>query len=121
MKKELKLMEQNRQYYKVVILPDMPRGKGQHSNPSDKYLIKEQELKEMLSYSLHKLQDKMIEFEQFLETVYDSEMRVILRLRCINNMSWNEIGDNTGMDRRTASRRFNKFFHDKKQIVQAKH
>lgn len=107
---ELARHEANRKYYRTVILSDMPKGKGEHINPTDEWMIKEQQLKDMLKYSLNKLQNKMIEFEECLKTVEDAEIRVILRLRCINNMSWGEIGDNIGMDRRTASRKFNKFF-----------
>lgn len=107
---ELVKHEENRKYYRTVVLTDMLRAKGEHINPTDEWLIKEQQLKEMLRYSLDNLQNKMIEFEKFLKEVEDAETRVILRLRCINNMSWEEIGDNLGMDRRTASRKFNRFF-----------
>lgn len=107
---ELAQHEENRRYYKTVILSDMSKGKGEHINPTDEWLIKEQELKDMLRYSLNVLQNKLLKFEQFLAGIEDTETRLILRLRCINNMSWQEIGENIGMDRRTASRKFNKFF-----------
>lgn len=107
---ELAQHEENRRYYKTVILSDMPKGKGEHINPTDEYLIKEQELKDMIRYALNALQNKLLKFEQFLAGIDDTEMRLILRLRCVNNMSWQEIGDSIGMDRTTASRKFNKFF-----------
>lgn len=107
---ELAQHEENRRYYKTVILSDMPKGKGEHVNPTDEYLIKEQELKDMIRYALNVLQNKLLKFEQFFAEIEDTETRLILRLRCVNNMSWQEIGDNIGMDRTTASRKFYKFF-----------
>lgn len=108
---ELDEHKENRKYYRTVILTDSTKARGEHTNPTDKWLIKEQQLTDMLRYSLDQLQQKTIEFEKFLKAVEDAETRVILRLRCINNMSWEEIGDNLGMDRRTASRKFNRFFN----------
>ena len=66
------------------------------------------ELEDMLNYSLRKLQIERKKFEKFLTTVEDSEMRLILRLRCMN------------MDRRTASRKFYDFFKKQKDAHNAR-
>ena len=108
--KELQQHEESRRYYKTVILTDMPKGRGQNKNSTDEYLIKEQNLKDMLRYSLNMLQNELIRFEEFLKNIKNAEMRTVLRLRCINNMGWQEIGDEIGVDRTTASRMFRKFF-----------
>lgn len=50
--------------------------------------------------------ENVIEFEKFLKSVEDAETRTILRLRCINNMGWQEIGDRRHMDRTTYLRHF---------------
>lgn len=110
LQKELQQHEESRRYYKTVILTDMPKGRGQNKNPTDEYLIKEQNLKDMLRYSLNMLQNELIRFEEFLKNIKNAEMRTVLRLRCINNMGWQEIGDEIGVDRTTASRMFRKFF-----------
>lgn len=110
LQKELQQHEESRRYYKTVILTDMPKGRGQNKNSTDEYLIKEQNLKDMLRYSLNMLQNELIRFEEFLKNIKNAEMRTILRLRCINNMGWQEIGDEIGVDRTTASRMFRKFF-----------
>lgn len=107
---ELQQHEESRRYYKTVVLTDLPKGRGQYKNPTDEYLIKEQRLKDMLRYSIDMLQDELLRFEEFLKSVKNAEMRTILRLRCINNMGWQEIGDEIGADRTTASRMFRKFF-----------
>lgn len=110
LQKELQQHEESRRYYKTVILTDMPKGRGQNKNSTDEYLIKEQNLKDMLRYSLNMLQNELIRFEEFLKNIKNAEMRTVLRLRCINNMGWQEIGDEIGVDRTTASRMFRRFF-----------
>lgn len=110
LQKELQQHEESRRYYKTVILTDMPKGRGQNKNSTDEYLIKEQNLKDMLRYSLNMLQNELIRFEEFLKSIKNAEMRTVLRLRCINNMGWQEIGDEIGVDRTTASRMFRRFF-----------
>ena len=50
----------------------------------------------------------------------NSEMRLILRLRCINNMGWFDIGKELNMDRRTVSRKFYKFFKRQKDAHNAR-
>ena len=98
--------------YKQNIITDMPRGSSGSSDISD-YASEVMGLEDMLNYSLRKLQRERRKFEQFLTTVEDSEMRLILRLRCINNMGWFDIGEELNMDRRTASRKFYGFFKTK--------
>lgn len=109
-KKELWNLMAERKYYKPNILSDMPKGNGGHSNMTDDYLERQGDLEDMLRYSLRKLQEERKKFEEFLASVEDAEMRLILRLRCVNNMRWEEIGSSLGMDRRTASRKFYHFF-----------
>ena len=109
-KEELWSLEAGRKYYKPSILSDMPKGKGAYSNMTDDFLERQGELEDMLRYSLRKLQEERKRFEEFLGSVDDAEMRLILRMRCANNMCWGDIGASLGMDRRTASRKFYKFF-----------
>ena len=99
--------------YKQNIVTDMPRGGGCSSDLSD-YANEVMELEDMLNYSLRKLQRERKKFEQFLTTVNDTETRLILRLRCINNMGWFDIGKELNMDRTTVSKRFYKFFKEQK-------
>ncbi len=105
--------------YKQNIINDMPRGGGGSSDISD-YASEVMELEDMLNYSLRKLQIERKKFEKFLTTVEDSEMRLILRLRCINNMGWFDIGEELNMDRRTASRKFYDFFKKQKDAHNAR-
>ena len=106
---DLARMEEARTYYKPIIMSDMPKG-GEHIDVTDEYLAKKQQIQDILNYALRKLQYERKRFEEFLECVENSETRLILRLRCVNNMKWEEIGEEVGMDRRTASRKFYSFF-----------
>ena len=108
--KELADLEAERKYYKPTILSDMPKGKGGYRNITDDFLEKQSELEDMLCYSLRKLQEERKQFEDFLHSVEDAELRLILRLRCINNMRWEEIGQAVGMERTTVSKKFYKYF-----------
>lgn len=107
---DLAKLREGRVYYKANIMTDMPKGGGTYTNPEDEYLAREMELEGLLSYALKKLQQERMCMERFLASVQDAEMRLILRLRCINNMTWEEIGAELDMDRRTASRKFKSFF-----------
>lgn len=97
--------------YKENIITDMPRGGGKNTDLTG-YVSDIMELEDMLNYALRRLQRERRKFEEFLDTVEDAEMRLILRLRCINNMRWEDIGAELHMDRRTASRKFYRFFKD---------
>lgn len=107
---ELAKLKEERTYYKPNIITDLPRGGGGYKNAEDEYLAREQELEDMLNYSLRKLQYERRKIEEFLGTVKDAETRLIIRLRCVNNMKWEDIGDEIGADRRTVSRKFYNFF-----------
>lgn len=108
--KELANLEDERKYYKPTILSDMPKGMGGYKNITDDFLEKQSELEDMLRYSLRKLQEERKRFENFLYSVEDAELRLILRLRCINNMRWEDIGQAVDMERTTVSKKFYKYF-----------
>lgn len=67
----------------------------------------------MLHYNLKMLYVERKKMEEFLASIEDAELKIIIRLRAVNNMKWEEIGEELGMDRRTASRKFYKFFKKK--------
>ena len=64
----------------------------------------------MLHYNLKKLQIERKKMEEFLSSIEDVELRLIVRLRVVNNMKWEEIGAELGMERTTVSKKFYKFF-----------
>lgn len=112
---ELAELEAGRTYYKPVVMSDMPKGGGEYRNITDDYLEKKVRIQDMLDYSLERLFVARQQFEEFLQTVDDAEMRLILRLRCINNMTWGEIGDEIGFEQSTVSKKFYRFFKNSKK------
>lgn len=87
----------------------MPKRNSERNIISD-YTESAKELEDMLYYNLKKLQIKRKKIEEFLSSIEDAELRLIIRLRVVNNMSWEEIGAQLKMDRTTASKKFYKFF-----------
>lgn len=106
--KELADLKQQ-SFLKPITISDMPHG-GAPKDLFIEYTNSVLETEDMIRYSILKLQRERKKFELFLDAVQDSELRLILRLRCIKNMNWQEIGDEIGMDRRTASRKFYNYF-----------
>lgn len=108
---ELARMEEKRTFSKAITYSDMPKGAIRDTTEDvDDYLTKQQELKDMLNYSLKKLQQERVKMENFLQTIDDAEMRLIIRLRCINNMYWWEIGKELKMHRTAVSKKFYDFW-----------
>ncbi len=72
------------------------------------------EIEELYEIKLRELFLVRGRIERYINTIEDSETRLIIRLRCINNMNWDEIGWEIGMDRRTASRKYFRFINETK-------
>lgn len=111
-----RLREQN--FFKPNIISDMPRG-GTGKDMLVEYAEESKRLDDMLNYSLTRLQKKRTEIEEFISSIEDNENRLIVRLRCINNMDWQQIGDELGMERTTVSKKFYNFL-DKQGIIRRK-
>lgn len=110
------LREQN--FFKPNIISDMPRG-GTGKDMLVEYVEESKRLDDILNYSLRKLQEKRAEIEEFICGIEDNETRLIVRLRCINNMDWIDIGEELGMERTTASKKFYKYL-DEQGIIRKK-
>ena len=120
--KEIKIIRQdlyrleekrnNRAYTQSIAYSDMPKGCGV-SDPMvdvDELVDTERNLKEAIAYNLKQLQKERLKMELFLQDIPDAQMRLIIRLRCVNGLPWKEIGEKMGMDRTTASRKFYSYF-----------
>lgn len=99
-------------FYKSNVLTGMPKGNLKHDIFSD-YAEDIKTLEDMLHYSLKKLQIERKKIEKFLSLIEDAELRLIIRLRAVNNMSWEEIGEELRMHRTTVSKKYYKFFRKK--------
>lgn len=110
------LREQN--FFKPNIISDMPRG-GTGKDMLVEYVEESKRLDDILNYSLRTLQKKRAEIEEFICGIEDNETRLIVRLRCINNMDWIDIGEELGMERTTVSKKFYKYL-DEQGIIRKK-
>lgn len=110
--KELAELRQQ-SFIKPVAASDMPRG-GEHKDMLMEYTNEVLEIENLIQYSLLRLQRERKKAERFLAEVEDPEMRLIIRLRCINNMTWEDIGTEIGCERTTASKKFYKYFDSRK-------
>ena len=119
LKKELCELEEerkNRPYSKAITYSDMPKGCGM-SDPMvdvDELVDQEKTVRQMIAYNIQRLQRARKDMEIFLQTIEKAEERLILRLCCINNMTWQEIGDEIGMSRMTVKRKWDKFWQENK-------
>lgn len=113
-KLDLAKLEGSRTYLKGITYSDMPKGGVKDvTDDYNKYLDEQMRLRKELNNALERLQHERLAMERFLQTIDDSEIRLIVRLRCINNMSWREIGNKLNSDRTTVSKKFYKFWEEK--------
>lgn len=68
---------------------------------------KGKKLRKRLEKKLDELQDMLLEMENWLDTIPDSEIRAILRLKYRNGMTNKQIGDELGYDQSSISKKIN--------------
>lgn len=111
-KQDLAKLEGSRTYLKGITYSDMPKGSSAKdiTDEYNKYLDERNLLEQELNYALVRLQHERLVMERFLQTIEDAEIRLIVRLRCVNNMTWREIGEEINQERSWVSRKFYNFF-----------
>lgn len=88
----------------------MPFSGGKVSNPTERIGLKLVKLKNKLIIKVNNLIDKETEIEDFLESVDDEKVRIIIRKRFFDGKSWNEIGKELHFERTTP------YYHLKKYL-----
>jgi len=117
--KEIKILKEeldelkSRSKVKGQEITDMPIATGT-SDKTASLAIAIREVEELYDIKLKELYLVRARIERYINTIDDVELRLIVRLRCINNMFWGDIGAEMGMDRRTASRKYYKFIKENK-------
>lgn len=84
-------------------------GGNQTSNKVADYAIELAEIKELIELEIKRLYIVRAKIERYIETIDDAEIRLIVRLRAINNMRWEDIGEELGMERTTVSKKYRAF------------
>lgn len=96
-------------------LTGMPHGAG-ISNPTVSYALKKEALeaklnkrKEMLTAKLIKCEDEKERLEGVIDCIDDIEVKAIARMRFIDNMKWEAIGEIVHLERTTCSKKLRKY------------
>lgn len=80
------------------------------SSPVEKFYDRLDKLRTKLEKAKEKVVLEKERLESYIETIEDAEIRVLARARYLECKTWEVIGDENHMDRRTASRKLEKYF-----------
>lgn len=76
----------------------------------DSYYAKLNRLTKKLEKKLNELMDERDRLNDYIQSIDDSIMRMILKLKHIDGQTWNQIGDQIGYTERQCRRKYKKFF-----------
>ena len=99
----------SRSYIKGQEITDMPFGSGTSDKVADR-AIAIREIEELYEIKLKELYVVRGRIERYIDNVDDDRERLIIRLRCINNMEWEDIGQERGYERTTVAKIYHGHF-----------
>lgn len=82
------------------------------SDPITTYLMKKEKLVERLNKKINQYYDELIRIENIIDQIDDIEIRVMARMRFIQNMKWEDIGEQVHLDRTVCSRKVRKYLEN---------
>lgn len=91
-----------------LVIRGMPFGNEVSDNVA-KYSCELVDLKEELSAKRQKYIVQVNKIEKYIDSIEDSEIRQIIRLRHVEGLKWEEIGGEMCMSRQSVKRRYDKF------------
>lgn len=111
LKKQLDELK-SRSLIKGQELTGMPHVSGT-SDKTAQIAVAIREIEELYEIKLRELYVVRGRIERYINTIEDSELRLIVRLRCINNMRWEDIAVEVGYERTTVSKKFRQYISHK--------
>jgi hypothetical protein len=94
----------------------MPRAPG-FPNKVGKYASEIAELKSLLDINLKRCFRELIKLNSFIESIESSQMRLIMNLRYINGLTWQEVASRMGeADEQYPRRKHNAFLKMQKSL-----
>lgn len=99
--------------YKTANLTGMPRG-GEISDNVSKLATQRAELHRLVSLKLEECMIARVRIERYIDSVEDSEIRLILRLRHINGLSWTDMSTELNYSERHMQRLYKEYFKKQK-------
>lgn len=86
----------------------MPHGTDV-SNPIEAYFLKKEKLIEKLNSKIEKYTEELIRIEDIIDTIDDEEVRAIARMRFVQCLKWEEIGEKVHLERTTCAKKLKKY------------
>ena len=89
----------------------MPHGTGV-SNPVESYYLKKEKLLDKLNAKIEKYTEELIRIEDFIDRIEDIEVRAIARMRFVNLMKWEDIGNEVHQERTTVEKKLKRYLRN---------
>lgn len=86
----------------------MPHGTDV-SNPIEAYFLKKEKLIEKLNLKIEKYTEELMRIEDIIDTIDDEEVRAIARMRFVQCLKWEEIGEKVHLERTTCAKKLKKY------------
>ena len=112
LKKEIEQLEMQIKELTILsamAMSGMPSG-NTVSSPVEKFYDRLDKLRTKLQAKLNEYVTEKERIEEYIESIEDAEIRVIARLRFIDNKDFQTIGNDMFMDRTTAYKKLKKYF-----------
>ena len=112
LKKEIEQLEMQIKELTILsamAMSGMPSG-NTVSSPVEKFYDRLDKLRTKLQAKLNEYVNEKERIEEYIENIEDAEIRVIARLRFIDNKDFQTIGNDMFMDRTTAYKKLKKYF-----------
>ena len=112
LKKEIEQLEMQIKELTILsamAMSGMPSG-STVSSPVEKFYDRLEKLRTKLQAKLNEYITEKERIEEYIENIEDAEIRVIARLRFIENEDFQTIGNEMFMDRTTAYKKLKKYF-----------
>lgn len=107
LRQDLAELQARTEYYAASRLSQaVPGNRGTDKDWMDRHIIAKEALEAGIAENMHKLLQERMRIEGYLNKILDLDSRLITRLRLVNGLSWEEIGEKIHMDRRTAARKY---------------
>ena len=97
LQKELSELQQ-KDMYRSPVITDMPKG-GSVRDSMGEYVAEKMILEDTIKLNMQKIFFERTRIENYISGISDSEVRLIMRLRHVNGMTWEEIGCEIGYTR----------------------
>ncbi len=96
---------------KAAAISSIPSGNSV-SSPVERFVEKAEKLQEKLTKKLQEYIAERERIEDYIEGIKPGDIRTIARMRFIDNLDWQTIGDTLNMDRTTAYKKLKKYLEE---------